>query len=84
MYRERNQLKERRKELGLSRRKLAEMVGITPTALVKYERGERTPRPAVAVRIAQNLDVSAAIIFPDLVRRYEMLVGKHTGQSAAG
>ena len=41
-----------RNERGLTRRQFADRIGVQPNAIVKWERGERTPRPESIRRIA--------------------------------
>lgn len=47
----------------LSMRALAEQVGVTHTAIAKYEHGSATPRLAVIVRLARALNVPADFFF---------------------
>jgi transcriptional regulator with XRE-family HTH domain len=43
---------------GLSREQLAEKVDIATETLARYERGDRTPRPQIAERLASVLNVT--------------------------
>lgn len=54
---ERKWLKEARKSKGLSQETVAEKVRVTRQTYLRYESGERNPRPAVAARIGAVLDV---------------------------
>jgi transcriptional regulator with XRE-family HTH domain len=47
---------DRRQELGLSQRELAELVGTTQSAIARLERGGRPPRIDTLLRIADALD----------------------------
>jgi transcriptional regulator with XRE-family HTH domain len=47
---------ERRAEMGLSQRELAEMVGTTQSAIARLERGGRPPRIDTLLNIADALD----------------------------
>ena len=47
---------ERRQEMGLSQRELAEIVGTTQSAIARLERGGRPPRIDTLLRIADALD----------------------------
>ena len=49
-------LKEIRKEKGITQQQLAESSGINQSQVARYESGERMPRPKVAQRIAKVLD----------------------------
>src|SRR5919204_4237889 len=52
---------ERRQELGLSQRELAELVGTTQSAIARLERGGRPPRIDTLLRIADALDCDLAV-----------------------
>ena len=51
-----DQVAERRQELGLSQRELAELVGTTQSAVARLERGGRPPRIDTLLRIADALE----------------------------
>jgi transcriptional regulator with XRE-family HTH domain len=51
-----DQVAERRLELGLSQRELAELVGTTQSAVARLERGGRPPRIDTLLRIADALE----------------------------
>jgi ribosome-binding protein aMBF1 (putative translation factor) len=51
-----DQVSERRLELELSQRELAELCGTTQSAIARLERGGRPPRIDTLLRIAQALD----------------------------
>lgn len=53
-----NRLVTLRKEKKISQGKLAEMVGIHPNILGRYERGETTPNIDMATKLAEALKVS--------------------------
>ena len=52
---------ERRQELGLSQRELAELVGTTQSAIARLERGGRPPRIDTLLRIADALDCDLSV-----------------------
>jgi transcriptional regulator with XRE-family HTH domain len=50
------QVAERRQDLGLSQRELAELTGTTQSAIARLEAGGRPPRIDTLLRIADALD----------------------------
>lgn len=54
-----------RKEKGFTQQQLAEMVGITQSALSRYEKGIRTPSVPTAQRIAAALGVEWTKFFEE-------------------
>ncbi len=52
---------ERRQELGLSQRELAELVGTTQSAIARLERGGRPPRIDTLLRIADALECDLSV-----------------------
>ena len=56
-------IKERREQLGLSQKELAEMCGITQSFLCDIEKSRSKPSIDVAVRIAKALDVKEIKFF---------------------
>jgi transcriptional regulator with XRE-family HTH domain len=46
-----------------SREEVAKDLGVSTSALTKYERGERTPRDQIKVKIAEYYNSSVASIF---------------------
>ena len=52
---------DRRQELGLSQRQLAELVGTTQSAIARLERGGRPPRIDTLLRIADALDCDLTV-----------------------
>ena len=58
---------ERRATMGLSQRELAELVGTTPSAIARLERGGRPPRIDTLLRIAEALDCELLV---ELVPRH--------------
>ena len=59
----------RRQALGLTRKDLATMVGVTPRALMTWELGYRRPPAAQVLALAARLQVSAADLTEALPRR---------------
>ena len=52
---------ERRQELGLSQRELAELTGTTQSAIARLEAGGRPPRIDTLLRIADALDCDLVV-----------------------
>lgn len=50
-------LKQRRKQLKLSRRKLASMTGVATSSIVNYENGIQSPSIDAVVKIAIAMDL---------------------------
>ena len=46
-----NKLRECRKKIGLSQKELADVLNLTQMQVSYYERGERSPRTDIAIRI---------------------------------
>ncbi len=57
-------IRSRRIVLGLSQARLAEMVGCTPTAIRRWERGELEPPDDVITDLAEALEIDAAELRP--------------------
>ena len=51
-------IKAQREEIGMSQKGLAEKVGISPSAINQFEKGEKKPSSEVLARIARQLGVS--------------------------
>jgi transcriptional regulator with XRE-family HTH domain len=62
-----------REKHGLSQRQMAELVGITPPALCKYEKGSDLPSTPTLARIAKVMQCSLDYLYYGLV---EQTVGK--------
>ncbi|MBV8259249.1 MAG: helix-turn-helix transcriptional regulator [Actinobacteria bacterium] len=52
---------ERRMEMGLSQRELAELCGTTQSAIARLERGGRPPRIDTLLRIAEALECELVV-----------------------
>ncbi len=50
-------IRERRKELWMTQKKLARLVGCAPVTIQKIEEGHRRPSPSVAEALAQHLEI---------------------------
>lgn len=59
------QLRWRRKELGISREELAKRLGITPSAVGNYETGVSTPKESVLLRLFDVLQVDPNYLYRD-------------------
>ncbi len=51
-----------RDDLGLSQRKVADLVGVDPISVSRWERGEAWPREATRLRVATVLGVTVATL----------------------
>lgn len=49
---------ERRKQIGITQERLAEIADTTPQAISNYERGERELKAGVIIKIAEGLNVT--------------------------
>lgn len=59
------QMKTRRKELGLSRAALAARLGVSPSAISNYENGVSAPKEDVLLRVFDVLEVEPNYLFRD-------------------
>ena len=57
--------KEARISLGWSQTRLAQEVGVSSRSVQAYERGEKTPRPAMLAKLAKALKVSVRFLSDD-------------------
>ena len=57
--------KEARISLGWSQTRLAQEVGVSSRSVQAYERGEKTPRPAMLAKLAKALRVSVRFLSDD-------------------
>ena len=51
-----NKLEKRRKEKALSRKELAEKVGVTPESIRHYEQNIREPKSSILKKLAEVLE----------------------------
>ncbi len=58
-------IKRARLAAELSMRELADKIGVSHTAISKYEHGEDTPRPSVLLRLAKELEVPTDYFFAE-------------------
>ena len=58
-------IRERREELGLSRGKLAAMVGVTVSAIGNYESGVSFPKEEILLRLFDCLETDPNTLFQD-------------------
>ena len=58
-------LKERRESLGISRTKLAQTLGVTPSAVGNYENGISSPKEEILYKIFSALDVEPNYLWQD-------------------
>ena len=56
-------IRERREQLGISQKELADRCGIAQSTLCDYEQGRSKPSLPVAVKIAQVLNVESIKFF---------------------
>ena len=60
-----NRIKQARKKRGLSRKELAALVGVTPSAITNYETGVSFPKASVLCAMFGALRVDANFLFQD-------------------
>lgn len=65
-------MQNRRQELGLSRRQLAGLLGVSRAYVGMIESGVRTPGLALSLRLASLLNIELRDLFPDLASRKEV------------
>lgn len=65
-----NVMKERRRALGMSQTRLAELVGVHPRQIARYEAGEQQPVLTVAAALARALDISLS----DLAAEFDPVI----------
>lgn len=56
-------IKSYRKKMGMSQEELAELVGVTQSAVAKWENGETYPRGALLPKLAKTLGCGIAELF---------------------
>lgn len=54
-----------RKAKGMTQKRLAELMGVTPTTVYLWERGDRTPPYERLVLIAKHLEVPRNLFFAE-------------------
>lgn len=64
---------QRRKELGITQDKLAELTDTTPQAISNYERGERELRVSTIIQIANVLNISIDYLLTGVHTSFESL-----------
>lgn len=62
-------LRERRETLQMSKKRLAELAGVSRTAIILTERGDRMPSLELSLRLAHSLDCSLADVIRDAQSR---------------
>jgi putative transcriptional regulator len=60
-----NRLKARRKELGLTQKQVAEMLGIKWQVYQQYEYGKKLPNVLLAIKIANTLKTTVEGLYGD-------------------
>lgn len=60
-----SRIKQAREKRGLSRKELATLVGVTPSAITNYENGISFPKPPVLCALFGALKVDANFLFQD-------------------
>ena len=54
-------------EKGVSKRELADLIGVNPSQVTRYTTGEKRPSLSTLERIGRALDVDVFAVFPDYV-----------------
>lgn len=67
-------IKERREQLGISQKELAERCGIAQSSLCDFEQGRCKPSLETTIRIAKELKIDSDAITDDSIKGYENLV----------
>lgn len=65
------QVIDRRGELNLSQRELAELCGTTQSAIARFESGARPPKIDTLIRIAEALDCELDVTFRPRTRPHQ-------------
>lgn len=60
-----SRIKERREELGLSRNELADIIGVTPSAIANYENGISSPKIELLFKLFHALKCDANYLYQD-------------------
>lgn len=87
-----DRLKQRREELGLSRQQLADLLGLSSSAVSNYENGISFPKEPVMLRLFDCLRTEPNILFQDSYSRDQRMVSeaewtlleRYRGLSAVG
>lgn len=58
-----NRLKERRKELGLTQKQVAERAGLSWQVYQRYELGVRTPIATTTIKVARALETTVEALY---------------------
>lgn len=58
-----SRLERKRKKLGLTRKQLAEKIGVSSESIYKYERGERTPSDDKKIKLAKVYGTTVGELF---------------------
>ena len=93
------QMRLRREELQLSRASLAEMLGVSPSAISNYENGVSSPKEEVLLRLFDALQIDPNYLYRDsfragsfvcsheeqaLIEAYRAPLGRETVRSLIG
>lgn len=60
-----SRIKEKRIEKGLTRKELATMIGVTPSAVANYENGVSVPKIEIMSELIKELECDANYIYQD-------------------
>ena len=58
-------LKQRREELRLTQKNVAQKIGIAESAYQRYERGVREPSVSAAIKLAKALNTTVEYLYSD-------------------
>lgn len=64
-------IREKREQLGMTQKELAEKCGIAQSTLCDYEQGRNNPSLPVAIKIAQVLEENSIQFFADDCKKGE-------------
>ena len=68
-----DKLRQRRQEMGLTRRQLAAKICVTPSAIANYENGISTPKPDILISLINVLEVDANYMYSDYLGNSQII-----------
>jgi transcriptional regulator with XRE-family HTH domain len=64
-----NRVTEYRERKGLSKQKLSQLTGISPSNLYHIETGKIFPYPGWRIRLSKALDIAEEVLFPEFQKK---------------